>query len=150
MSDATRAAEALLGLPGFRVLEVQESPDELVIVIELVAETVGRPGCGVVARAHGRCPVDYRDLAAVGRPACLRWRKRRWRCEQPECGARTWTESEPPRVRWRLGHLVSGVLPRPAGALPMALGGRPRRARRARGVGVSGHAPRRRRAADRR
>jgi hypothetical protein len=69
MSDATGAAEALLGLPGFRVLEVQEAPGELLIVIELAAETVGCPGCGVVARAHGRCPVDYRDLAAFGRPA---------------------------------------------------------------------------------
>ena len=95
MSDATRAAEALLGLPGFRVLEVQEAPGELLIVIELAAETVGCPGCGVVARAHGRCPVHYRDLAAFGRPARLRWRKRRYRCEQPACPIGTWSESSP-------------------------------------------------------
>ena len=95
MSDATGAAEALLGLPGFRVLEVQESPGELLIVIELTAETIGCPGCGVVARAHGRCPVDYRDLAAFGRPARLRWRKRRFRCEQSACPIGTWSESSP-------------------------------------------------------
>ncbi len=85
MSDATGAAEALLGLPGFGVLGVQEDPGEVVVVVELVAETVGCPGCGVVARSHGRSTVDYRDLAALGRPARLRWRTRRFRCEEPAC-----------------------------------------------------------------
>jgi len=40
-------------------------------------------------------PVEYRDLAAFGRPARLVWAKRRWRCEEPVCAARTWTESSP-------------------------------------------------------
>ena len=95
MSDATGVAEAMLGLPGFRVLDVHESAAELVIGIETTAELVGCPGCGVLARAHDRMAVEYRDLAAFGRPARLRWDKRRWRCEQPECAARTWTESSP-------------------------------------------------------
>jgi transposase len=95
MSDATGAAEALLGLPGFRVLEVLEDPGEVIVVIELVAETVGCPGCGLVARAHGRSAVDYRDLAVFGRPARLRWRKRRFRCQEPQCRVVTWSESSP-------------------------------------------------------
>jgi transposase len=95
MSDATGTAEALLGLVGFRVLEVEETPAEVVILIELVAETVGCPECGVVARAHGRTVVDCRDLAAFGRPARLRWRKRRFRCEEPRCRIRTWVETSP-------------------------------------------------------
>ena len=95
MSDATGAAEALLGLPGFRVLEVHEDPGEVVVVVERIAETVGCPGCGVVARAHGRAQVDYRDLACFGRPARLRWRKRRFRCEEPRCAIVTWSESSP-------------------------------------------------------
>ena len=78
MSDATGAAEALLGLAGLRVLEVEETATEVVVFIELVAEAVGRPECGVVARAHGRTVVDCRDLAAFGRPARLRWRRRRF------------------------------------------------------------------------
>ena len=41
MSDRTGLAEALLGLDGFRVLEVTESIDELVIWIETDAEFVG-------------------------------------------------------------------------------------------------------------
>jgi transposase len=95
MSDATGVAEALLGLPGFRVLDVHESAAELVIEIETTAELVGCPGCGVVARAHERMAVEYRDLAAFGRPARLAWSKRRWRCEEPLCAVRTWTESSP-------------------------------------------------------
>jgi transposase len=93
MSDATGVAEAMLGLPGFRVLEVEETPAEMVIRIELVAGPVGCPGCGVVARSHDRMAVEYRDLAAFGRPARLRWHKRRFRCEEPACAMRTWTES---------------------------------------------------------
>lgn len=93
MSDATGVAEAMLGLPGFRVLEVTESDAELVIRIETRAELVGCPGCGVVAVAHDRMEVEYRDLAAFGRPARLSWSKRRFRCEEPACAMRTWTES---------------------------------------------------------
>jgi len=92
MTDATGVAEAMLGLPGFRVLGVEESAAEVVILIEMVDEVVGCPGCGVLARAHGRAAVDYRDLAAFGRPARLRWHKRRWRCEESACATRTWTE----------------------------------------------------------
>ncbi len=77
MSDATGVAEAMLGLPGFRVLGVQEGGGEIVIEIETIGELVGCPSYGVVARAHGRTAVDYRDLAAFGRPARLRWDKRR-------------------------------------------------------------------------
>ena len=92
MSDATGVAEAMLGLPGFRVLDVRETAAELIIEIETTAELVGCPECGVVARAHDRMAVEYRDLAAFGRPARLVWAKRRWRCEEPACEARTWSE----------------------------------------------------------
>jgi transposase len=92
MCDATGPAEALLGLPGFRVLEVTETDEELVIEIETVPIVVGCPACGVIATAHDRMPVEYRDLAAFGRPVRLVWIKRRWRCEEPECASRTWTE----------------------------------------------------------
>ena len=78
-SAATGLAEAMLGLPGFRVLVVLRTDAEVVIEIETTAERSGCPGCGVVARAHERMTVEYRDLAAFGRPARLRWVKRRWR-----------------------------------------------------------------------
>jgi transposase len=91
--DATGVAEALLGLPGFRVLGVEETPAEVVIRVETTAGQVGCPGCGVVATAHDRMSVEYRDLAAFGRPARLVWWKRRFRCEEALCALRTWTET---------------------------------------------------------
>jgi hypothetical protein len=33
-----------------------------------------------------------RDLPIGGRPVVLAWRKRIWRCHEPACGVRTWTE----------------------------------------------------------
>jgi transposase len=47
----------------------------------------------VRAEAQDRIAVDIRDLPAFGRPARLVWRKRRWRCREPLCAARTWTET---------------------------------------------------------
>jgi hypothetical protein len=63
----------MLGLDGFRVMDVQETAAELVIHSETTLELVGCPGCGVVATAQDRMPVAYRDLAAFGRPARLVW-----------------------------------------------------------------------------
>jgi transposase len=92
MNDGTGLAEALLGLDGFRVLAVTETPAEVVIEIETTAERVGCPDCGVRAEAQDRMTVDIRDLPCFGRPARLVWRKRRWRCRELLCPARTWTE----------------------------------------------------------
>jgi transposase len=92
MSDGTGLAEALLGLPGFRVLEVAETAEELVIRIETTTSLVGCEGCGTRAQAHDRVEVAIRDLPCFGRPARLVWRKRRWRCREPRCDRKTWTE----------------------------------------------------------
>ena len=92
MIDATGMAEAMLGLDGFRVLAVAETHAEVVIRIETVPGLVGCPGCGVQATAHDRMEVESGDLAVFGRPTRLVWCKRRWRCEEPFCDARTWTE----------------------------------------------------------
>jgi hypothetical protein len=81
VSDGSGLAEALLGMPGFRVLENQT---ELVMTIESTATIVGCLGCGVVAEPHDRMPVEIRDLPCFERPARLVWKKRRWRCPEPE------------------------------------------------------------------
>lgn len=93
MNDGTGFAEALLGLPGFRVLEVTESSAEVVIDIETIVEIEGCSGCGTRAVAHERRPTAIRDLPCFGRPARLVWRKRRWRCPEPRCERKTWTET---------------------------------------------------------
>ena len=73
VGDGTGLAEALLGLGGFRVLAVRETPAEVVIEIETTAAVVGCPGCGVRAEAQDRMVVEVRDLACFGRPARLVW-----------------------------------------------------------------------------
>jgi hypothetical protein len=93
VSDGTGLAEALLGLPGFRVLEVTESPTELVVRVETMATVTGCAGWGVRAECHDRVDVAVRDLPCFGRPARLVWCKRRWRCREPLCDRKTWTET---------------------------------------------------------
>ena len=95
MDDATGLAEALLGLSEFRVLSVAEFPDELWISVETTADVAGCARCGVRALAHERKRVDIRDLPCFGRPARLIWLKRRWRCADVDCEAKTWTEESP-------------------------------------------------------
>jgi transposase len=92
MSDGTGLAEALLGLNGFRVLDVSEGSDELVVTIETTTDVVGCGACGTRAEAQDRKAIDIRDLACFGRPARLCWVKRRWRCVEADCEAKTWTE----------------------------------------------------------
>jgi transposase len=93
MDDVTGLAEALLGLDGFRILAVNEGPEEMVIEIETTLEWTACASCGVPAIAHERMPVAIRDLACFGRPARLVWRKRRWRCGDRDCAAKSWTET---------------------------------------------------------
>ena len=92
MSDGIGLAEALLGLDGFRVLAVCEGDAEVVVTVETTLEVVGCGRCGTRAQAQDRMPIDIRDLTCFGRPARLRWSKRRWRCVDADCEARTWTE----------------------------------------------------------
>jgi hypothetical protein len=46
MSDATGVAEGMLGLDGFRVLGLQETASEVVILVEAVIELMGAPCVG--------------------------------------------------------------------------------------------------------
>jgi hypothetical protein len=77
VSDAIGVGEVMLGLPGFLVLEARQEQVELVVVVETVWSLVACRGCGVVATAHDRMAVAYRDLPAFGRPVRLVWRRGR-------------------------------------------------------------------------
>jgi transposase len=85
-------ASRLLDLDGFEVLAAEVVGGEWRLAVQTTAEVVGCAGCGVRAEAHGRRTVRVRDLPAGGRPVVLAWRKRIWRCREPACGVRTWTE----------------------------------------------------------
>lgn len=92
MNDGNGLAEALLGLEAMMVLEVAETPDELIVKVETTATVVGCGRCGTRAESHDQDPVDIRDLACFGRPVRLRVSKRRWRCPELDCETKTLTE----------------------------------------------------------
>jgi transposase len=62
------------------------------LAVQTTATAIGCVGCGVRATPHGRRTVRVRDLPLGGRPVVLAWRKRIWRCREPACRVRTWTE----------------------------------------------------------
>ena len=92
MGDGTEFDDALLGLPGFRVLAVTEDGDELLVGIETIRRAAGCPVCGVIARTKDRLRVVIRDLPAFNRRVRLVWSKRRFSCPDADCPQRTWTE----------------------------------------------------------
>ena len=83
---------AVLGLPGFRLLEVSEVDGELEYLVETTDMVVGCPTCGTLARPKDRRAVLLRDLAHGDRPVRVRWRKRVWSCVDADCATKTWTE----------------------------------------------------------
>jgi transposase len=89
---SSASVSRLLGLDGFQVLAAQVVGGEWQLEVQTTATVIGCVGCGVRATPHGRRTVRVRDLPIGGRPVVLLWRKRIWRCREPACGVRTWTE----------------------------------------------------------
>ena len=90
--DDSESAAALLGMDGFRLLAAVEVDGELHQLVETTAAVVGCSGCGTLALAKGRREVRVRDLPAGGRRVVMVWRKRIWRCVDPDCDVRSWSE----------------------------------------------------------
>jgi transposase len=86
------SASRLLGLDGFEVLAAEVVGGEWQVTVQTTATVVGCQGCGMRAELHGRRAVRVRDLPFGGRPVVVLWRKRLWRCGEPACEVRTWTE----------------------------------------------------------
>jgi hypothetical protein len=84
-----------LDLDGFQVVSAELVGGEWQLEVQTTATVIGCAGCGVRATPHGRRTVGVRDLPAGGRPVVLWWRKRLWRCGEPACKVRTWTERAP-------------------------------------------------------
>jgi transposase len=90
----------LLDLDGLEVVSAKLVGGEWQLDVQTTATVVGCVGCGVRATPRGRRVVWVRDLPMGGRPVVLCWRKRLWRCREPACRVRTWTER------------VAGIAPR--------------------------------------
>jgi transposase len=90
------------GATGFDVLDVADDGVELVIEVETSPALVGCSGCGTRAVPKDRRWVTLRDVPAGRRFVRVRWRKRIWRCPEPDCDVNTWTEqaelADPRRV----------------------------------------------------
>ena len=90
--DGTGLAEKLLGLPGLKVLDVEEADAEVLVRVESTRAKAYCPSCRRRAQAKDRVEVHVRDQHCFGRPARLVINKRRWRCRTDGCVRRTWTE----------------------------------------------------------
>src|SRR5207244_3356598 len=85
-------ATALFDMDGFVVGAHVLDDGEWWLLVETSADVVGCPACGVRAVGHGRRRVEVRDLPIAGRPVRIVWSKRIWRCEDPDCATKTWSE----------------------------------------------------------
>jgi transposase len=86
--------DLLVGLPDLHVVEVAEDRDGLIVTVESPPTPAGCPVCGVLAASHGRRTVSLIDAPCFGRPVRLVWRKRTWRCREPACPGRSFTEQD--------------------------------------------------------
>ena len=86
--------DLLVGLPGLRVIQILESGAGLVVTVESPPTPMGCPLCGVIAASHGRRTVALVDAPCFGRPVRVVWRKRTWRCREPACPGRSFTEQD--------------------------------------------------------
>ncbi len=91
-SEVTDAAAVLIGMPEFMVRAAVEDGGEVWVLIETPPAPTACWGCGTRAESKGRRRTKVRDLEAAGRPVVLVWDKRRWRCPDPDCDVRTWSE----------------------------------------------------------
>ena len=90
--------DLLVGLPGLHVVAVARVQvrrgEGLVVTVESAPTVKGCPGCGAVARSHGRRTVGLIDRPCFGRPVRVRWRKRTWTCPDASCPVGTFTEQD--------------------------------------------------------
>ena len=91
-------ASALLGVEGVRVVEVDREDDGRVTVWVMTSDpdAVVCPGCQTPAeRVHEQVATRPRDLPRGRDPGALVWLKRRWKCDNPGCARKTFTEVVP-------------------------------------------------------
>ena len=98
-------ASALFGVEGLRVIETETEADGT-LTVWVVTDHLGAavcPDCGTRSgRAHDHVLTQPRDLRRGLDQVRVTWCKRRWKCAEPGCERKTFTESlpaVPPRCR---------------------------------------------------
>ena len=130
----SEGATALLGMEEFVVGAQLDVGGEVWLSVETAATVVGCEACGTRAVGHGRREVRVRDLPAGDRPVVLVWRKRIWRCADPDCDVGTWSEeTDAVAARAVLTERARGEICRRVGAEGQSVG------QVARGFGVGWH-----------
>lgn len=102
MDEGIGFGEAMLQLPGFRILDVNHDPEEMNLTVETTKSVTGCSSCGARARAHERRGVSIRDLPCFRSAVRLVLVKRRWRCPHADGQTKNWPKRpRPPRIRTR-------------------------------------------------
>lgn len=92
ITDARRAVEVLVGLPGVSFLGIEDRPDgHLAVHVQQTGERPVCISCGMAPRVKDRPVVELIDLPYAGRPARLCWHKVRFECPNPDCPMISWT-----------------------------------------------------------
>jgi transposase len=93
-----RGATLLLGIEGLAVqrVELEERGARVAHLVTAEESAAACPSCGVVSTSvRGHAVTHPRDLPYGEAPVRLAWHKRRWRCREPQCPRKSFTESLP-------------------------------------------------------
>ncbi|WP_425305851.1 ISL3 family transposase [Agromyces archimandritae] len=114
-ADPCDRCDLLLGLDGVHVEHVDRRDGLLTVTVSSPPGPAGCPSCGVIATGRGRRRRVLRDVPGADRVRLV-WRQRVFRCEDTDCGRKTFMEQLPslvaPRgsitaraVVWAIGQL---------------------------------------------
>lgn len=97
LTDYCKHCDLFADLEGLHVIDVHRAAQhgQLYVVVESAPGLAGCPDCAVLAVSAGRRDVELIDAPVYGTPAKLIWRKRRWRCQDPDCDRGVFTEQDP-------------------------------------------------------
>ena len=100
MNEDTGLLEAPLGLNDFWVLAVEETPSEVIVMVETTADSVGCPTCDLHAEDKDRVKVDIRDLPRFGWPGTSGLAELAGALCRPRPRGQTWTEGTEHVAPW--------------------------------------------------
>ena len=88
-------ASVLFGVEGLQVIDAGPGPGGTVEVWAVTdyPAAAACPDCGMVsARRHDTVLARPRDVRRAGDQVAVWWVKCRWKCDEPGCGRKTFTE----------------------------------------------------------